>query len=128
MLDVGWRKRARRPCISEALELYRQQKYEDAIAAFTQAVKTENPQSAEFKESALLIGQSYFMLSQAPKAIPWLEKVTSVNEANYMLGYAYLQTRQENESRAAFARLFDLDPNSAASAFNGRRDDAQKTI
>ena len=96
------------------LAFYRQQKYEDAIASFSEAAKTENRHSAEFKESALLIGQSYFMLSQAPKAIPWLEQVTSVNEANYMLGYAYVQTKQEKESRAAFARLFGLDPDSAA--------------
>src|SRR5690349_10571683 len=96
------------------VELYRQQKYSEAIAVLQDAVKTEKQDSAEYKESLLLIGQSYFMLSQAPKAIPWLEKVTNVNEANYMLGYAYLQTHQQAESHAAFARLFGLKPNSAA--------------
>lgn len=97
-----------------ALELYKQQKYADAITAFQDAIKTEKPDSADYKESVLLIGQSYFMLSQAPKAIPWLEKVPAVNEANYMLGYAYLQTKQQSESEAAFARLFGLKPDSAA--------------
>ncbi len=96
------------------VELYKQQKYAEAIAALQDAAKTEPPDSAEYKESALLIGQSYFLLSQAPKAIPWLEKVTSVNEANYMLGYAYVQTAQMDQSTAAFARLFGIEPKSAA--------------
>src|SRR5256885_12804662 len=96
------------------VELYKQQKYPDAIAVLEQASKTEDPVTPEYKESALLIGQSYFMLSQAPKAIPWLEKLPSVNEANYMLGYAYLQTAQQDQAEAAFARLFGLKPESAA--------------
>ena len=98
----------------QGLELYKQQKYGEAISLLEQAAQGEDPKSAEFKESALLIGQSYFLLSQAPKAIPWLERLRSVNEANYMLGYAYLQTKQQDESRAAFARLFGLSPDSAA--------------
>ncbi len=61
----------------------------------------------------MLIGQSYFQLGQAPKAIPWLEKVPNVNEANYMLGYAYLQANRANDSEVAFARLFALNPASA---------------
>src|SRR5689334_1881150 len=96
------------------VDLYKQQKYSEAIAVLQEAVKAEKPDSPEYKESLLLIGQSYFMLSQAPKAIPLLEKVTNINEANYMLGYAYLQTHQQAESAAAFARLFGLKPGSAA--------------
>jgi len=99
---------------NRGVQLYKQQKYADAITELQEAAKAEDPASAAYKESALLIGQSYFMLTQAPKAIPWLEKVTGVNEANYMLGYAYLQTRQQDESEAAFARLFSLKPDSAA--------------
>ena len=96
------------------VDLYKHQKYADAISALEEAVKTETPGSSEYRESVLLIGQSYFMLSQAQKAIPWLEKVPNVNEANYMLGYAYLQTAQPDRSEAAFARLFGLNPASAA--------------
>ncbi len=99
---------------ARGVDLYKHQKYIEAIATLEEAVKAEAPDSSDFRESALLIGQSYFMLSQAPKAIPWLEKVTSVNEANYMLGYAYLQSGQPDRSEAAFARLFDLNPASAA--------------
>jgi tetratricopeptide (TPR) repeat protein len=95
------------------VEFYKQQKYTEAISTLQEAVKTEEPNSVDYKESALLIGQSYFMLLQAPKAIPWLEKVPNVNEANYMLGYAYLQNKQLDRSEAAFARLFQLKPETA---------------
>jgi tetratricopeptide (TPR) repeat protein len=96
------------------VELYQHQDYAGAIAALTEATKTETPGTADYKESALLIGQSYFNINQAPKAIPWLEKVGSVNEANYMLGYAYFLNHQRSESVAAFARLFEVKPDSAA--------------
>lgn len=98
----------------QGVALYRQQRYTDAITALETAAKTEKYDSPEYKESVLLIGQSYFMLSQAPKAIPWLEKVPEVNEANYMLGYAYLQTAQRDNAETAFARLFNVKPDSAA--------------
>lgn len=97
------------------VELYQQKDYAGAIAALEEAGKTETPGSVDYRESALLIGQSYFNLNQAPKAIPWLEKVgANVNEANYMLGYAYLINHQRTDSEAAFARLFDVKPDSAA--------------
>lgn len=96
------------------VDLYKQQHYADAIAALQQAVQSEDVKSPEYKESVLLIGQSYFMLSQAPSAIPWLEKVPTLNEANYMLGYAYLQIAKRDQSEVAFARLFGLHPDSAA--------------
>lgn len=96
------------------VDLYKHQKYAEAISTLEEAVKAETPGSSEFRESVLFVGQSYFMLSQATKAIPWLEKVTDVNEANYMLGYAYLQTAQPDRSEAAFARLFGLNPASAS--------------
>ena len=96
------------------VDLYQQRQYEQAIAVLGETVKGEDPKSPEYNESVLLIGQSYFMLSQAPKAIPWLEKVPAINEANYMLGYAYLQTARREQSEVAFARLFGLAPDSAA--------------
>jgi len=94
--------------------LYKQQKYAEAILALQQAIRTESPGTAPYQESALLIGQGYFLLSQVSKAIPWLEKVTTVREANYMLGYAYLQTGLADRSEAAFARVFGVDSKSPA--------------
>lgn len=97
------------------VDLYQHKDYTAAIAALESAAKTETPGTPDYRESALLIGQSYFNLTQSAKAIPWLEKVgPNVNEANYMLGYAYLMNHQRAESRAAFARLFEVAPDSAA--------------
>jgi tetratricopeptide (TPR) repeat protein len=98
----------------DGVELYKQHKYNEAIAALEQSSKAEAPDSAEYRESMLMIGQSYFMLSQAPKAIPWLEKAPSTNERNYMLGYARLQAGDEAGSVRAFAELFGVNPESAA--------------
>lgn len=98
----------------QGVALYKQHKYTEAISALETAMKSEQTDSEDYKESALLMGQSYFMLSQAPKAIPWLEKLPSTNEASYMLGYAYLQAGRQAQSEEAFARLFGVDSKSAA--------------
>jgi tetratricopeptide (TPR) repeat protein len=98
----------------KGVQLYQQKDYAGAIAALQEAAAGETPGSADYKESALLIGQSYFNINQAPNAIPWLEKVGSVNEANYMLGYAYYLNHQRPEAVAAFGRLFDVSADSAA--------------
>ena len=104
--------------VSEAhrrgLDLYNQHKYNEAIAALQESAQNEKPGSAEYIESITRIGQSYFMLSQAPKAIPWLEKAPSSNEVNYMLGYAYLQAGEQSKSVDAFARLFNVGSSTAA--------------
>ena len=96
------------------VDLYKEQKYREAVAALEQAAAGEDVGSAAYQESALLIGQSYFMLLEAPKAIPWLEKAPEGNERNWMLGYAYLQTGRAEEAEGAFARLFGLEAGSAA--------------
>jgi tetratricopeptide (TPR) repeat protein len=96
------------------VDLYQHKDYPGAVAALEESSKSEPPGSTDFRESALLIGQSYFDMNEAPKAIPWLEKVGPLNEAYYMLGYAYFLNHQRAECEAAFAHLFDLKPNSAA--------------
>jgi tetratricopeptide (TPR) repeat protein len=98
----------------KGLALYKQKAYAEAAAELEKAVSAEKAGSPEAQECILALGQSYFMLSQSPKAIPWLEKIPGSNEANYMLGYAYLQASQPAKSEAAFARLFGLPANSAA--------------
>jgi tetratricopeptide (TPR) repeat protein len=98
----------------QGVDLYHKKDSAGAIAVLEEASKTETPGSADYRESALLIGQSYFNMNEATKAIPWLERVGPTNEASYMLGYAYFLNHQKAESEAAFARLFDVKPDSAA--------------
>jgi tetratricopeptide (TPR) repeat protein len=96
------------------LDLFKQHKYTEALPVLEEVIKSEPPDSEDYRETAMLIGQSYFLLSQAPKAIPWLEKVPATNESSYMLGYAYYQTGDEEKAVASFARLFGVGPQSAA--------------
>ncbi len=98
----------------QGADFYGQKKYPEAIAALEKAVQTEDPHSAEYVESTLYIGQSYFSLLQPAKAIPWLEKTAPNVEVNYMLGNAYMQIRDVSKAEIAFARLFGVPPNSAA--------------
>jgi len=98
----------------QGVEFYEQKKYAEAIAALEKAVEHETPQSADYVESTLYIGQSYFSLLQPAKAIPWLEKTAPTVEVNYMLGNAYMQTREVDKAQSAFARLYGVSANSAA--------------
>jgi tetratricopeptide (TPR) repeat protein len=98
----------------QGADFYEQKKYVEAIAALEKAVQSEDLHSAAYVESTLYIGQSYFSLLQPAKAIPWLEKTASTVEVNYMLGNAYMQTREVGKAEIAFARLFGVNADSAA--------------
>jgi tetratricopeptide (TPR) repeat protein len=71
-----------------------------------------------YRESVLLLGQSLYLSSQAAAAIPWIEKALTWSalstELNYMLGNAAIQARQTDKARGAFARMFGVEPASAA--------------
>lgn len=98
----------------QGADFYAQKKYPEAITALEKAVQAEDPHSAAYVESTLYIGQSYFSLLQPAKAIPWLEKTAPNVEVNYMLGNAYMQTRDVDKAEIAFARLFAVPAASAA--------------
>ena len=101
-----------------ALQAYKEHQFAEAVVHFTEALKTEKPGTPEYGESVLLLGQTLFLQSKFAEAIPWLEKATSgktvTPEASYMLGNACLLTRQPDKAVLAFARLFHVEPNSAA--------------
>ena len=101
-----------------AVAAYKQHQFAEAVTHFTEALKTEQPGSAEYEESVLLLGQTLFLEAKYADAIPWLEKATSgkaaTPEASYMLGNAFLMMRQPEKAVPAFARLFGVDPDSAA--------------
>jgi tetratricopeptide (TPR) repeat protein len=102
------------PDLKHATSLYDSKQYPEAIKELESIAIGIPRNSAAFRSAALMIGQSYFMMAQAPKAIPWLEQGGSSNEVNYMLGYAYFLAQQPDASEAAFARLFQVRPDSAA--------------
>lgn len=72
------------------------------------------------KESAQLLGLSYYLAGRPAQAIPYLEKVQtwypSANvDASYILGICYIQAKDYPHARGAFARMFDVPPDSAPS-------------
>jgi tetratricopeptide (TPR) repeat protein len=101
-----------------ALAAYKQHKLAEAVAQFTEVLKAEEPNSPEYEESVLLLGQSFYLQSKYADAIPWLEKAaagkTPTPEGAYMLGNACILTRQNDKAVKAFAQLFQVAPDSAA--------------
>src|SRR4051794_24340669 len=87
------------------VELFHQRKFSEAASVLKNAAAREEKSTAEYRESAMLIAESYFSLSQWAQAIPWLESIPANNESSYMLGYAYHQAGQPAKSVAAFAQL-----------------------
>src|SRR5260370_30101879 len=63
-------------------------------------------------------GLSYYLSGHLKDAIPWLEKSAQTGargpDVFYMLGNSYIQSVEPDKERAAFARMFDVAPDSAA--------------
>ncbi len=101
-----------------ALAAYKQHKFSEAVTEFTAALKTENPTSPEYAESIQMLGQSLYLQSKYADAIPVLEKAVSAKnstpEVSFMLGNAYIFTQQGDKAVQAFAKLFQVEPNSAS--------------
>ena len=71
-------------------------------------------------EATQLLGLSYYLGGHPADAIPLLEKVQGwyprANvDAAYILGICYIQTKDYPHARVAFAKMFDVPPDSAAS-------------
>jgi tetratricopeptide (TPR) repeat protein len=72
------------------------------------------------REATQLLGLSYFALGRPAEAIPLLERVrewfpSAHLDASYYLGTAYLQTRRYADAEAAFADVYGVPKDSAAS-------------
>ena len=59
------------------LAAYRARDYGKAAEAFSAAIKTEQPGTPQYRESLLLLGQSYYMSSRIPQANEYLEKAVN---------------------------------------------------
>ena len=72
------------------------------------------------EEAIQLLGLSYYLGGHPADAIPLLEKVqgwySRANvDASYILGICYIQTKDYPQARKAFAKMFDVPADSAAS-------------
>ena len=95
---------------------YKKGDYLKAVASLKKALD-ENPGD---NEALQLMGLSYYLAGRPADAIPALEKVQtwypSANvDASYILGICYMQTKDYPNSRKAFAKMFGVPPDSAAS-------------
>ena len=93
---------------------YKKSEFFRATQSFKQALQ-EDPQD---NESIQLLGLSYYLSGKPAEAIPFLEKVQTwyprANvDASYILGQCYIQTKDYPHARQAFAKMFDLPPDSA---------------
>src|SRR4029077_12221016 len=94
---------------------YRKGDYLNAVT-FLQRAIAENPNDTEATQ---LTGLSLYLSGKPAEAIPYLEKVQSWYpsasvDASYILGVAYIQTKKYANARGAFAKMFQVPPNSAA--------------
>jgi tetratricopeptide (TPR) repeat protein len=95
---------------------YKKGDYLSAVAALKKATG-ENPND---NEAVQLLGLSYYLAGRPAEAIPLLERVQtwfpSANvDAAYILGICYIQTKDYPHARIAFARMFGVPGESAAS-------------
>ncbi len=95
---------------------YKNGDYLKAVASFKKALE-ENPGD---NEAVQLMGISYYLAGRPGEAIAPLEKVQtwypSANvDAAYILGICYIQTKDYPSARKAFAKMFGVSAESAAS-------------
>jgi len=86
-------------------------------AGYLKQATEENPKDSE---AVQLLGLSYYLAGRPNDAIPLLEKVQTwyplANvDAAYILGVSYIQVKDYPRARIAFARMFDVPADSAAS-------------
>lgn len=95
---------------------YAKADYAKAADSLKQAV-SEDPSD---NEATQLLGLSLYLSGRPTEAIPYLEKVQSwyprANvDASYILGMCYMQSHDYEHARKAFARMYDVPTDSAAS-------------
>src|SRR5882757_975567 len=94
---------------------YKKGNYVKAIG-FLKKVTASDPNN---REAAQLLGLSYYLNGYPADAIPVLEKVQEwfprANvDASYILGVCYIQSRDYDHARKAFATMYNVTPDSAA--------------
>jgi tetratricopeptide (TPR) repeat protein len=94
---------------------YKKGDYTNAV----QNLRTALQEKPDDDEATQLLGLSLYLGGKPGEAIPYLQKVQSwyprANvDAAYILGIAYIQTKQYPQAREAFAKMFGVPPDSAS--------------
>lgn len=110
----------RRPEVSLLLGVayYHADDHLHAIEQLTPVIDKLPPGSLERREAVQVLGLSNFVMGRFADALPLLEatRVWAADNAElgYVLGQAYVQTRQADRARETFARMFRVPAESAA--------------
>src|SRR6266545_258868 len=113
-------KTSNKPEISYLLGLVYHQKrdYIHAVEHLSATIKVMPETDGDYRKAIQLLGISHYLLGHHREAIPYLEKTNRLipdsEEITYALGVCYIQTRNPDKSREAFARMFKVQESSAA--------------
>lgn len=92
--------------------------YQRAIEFLSISAKQTEQDTKQSRQAIQLLGMSHYFLGHLKESIPYLEQVETWSPADqqneYALGIAYIQTREIDKSRTAFAKLFGVAPASAS--------------
>jgi tetratricopeptide (TPR) repeat protein len=99
------------------LAYYQKSEYLRAIEYLSRSVRELPEDSRQHQQGIQMLGLSQYLLGHLKEAIPYLEQVGKWSPNNveiaYVLGLSYIQTQNPNKAREAFARMFNVQPNSA---------------
>ena len=97
---------------------YQKSDYALAIEHLSIALRGIPEDSLQYRQGVQMLGLSQYIRGHFKEAIPYLEQVATWSPANveiaYVLGLSYIQTQSPTKAREAFARMFSLQPSSAA--------------
>jgi tetratricopeptide (TPR) repeat protein len=97
---------------------YHADDYPRAIGLLSPLIDTLPPDSTDRREAVQVLGLCKFLTGKFAEAVPLLEETrrwaASNSELGYVLGQAYVQTRQPDRARGVFATTFGVPVDSAA--------------
>ena len=98
------------------LQFYREQRYADAEAQFTQALK----QRPDFAQAANNLGFVFYKQNKFREAARWFENTVKIDPSRAVaylnLGDAYAHDAQTDKARAAYQTFLALSPSASAAA------------
>jgi tetratricopeptide (TPR) repeat protein len=100
------------------LAYYQKTDYLHAVEHLLVSVRQAKADNRQYREGVQMLGLSQYFLGHLNEAIPYLEQVGTWSpesvEIAYVLGLIYVQTHSPDKAREAFARMFKIQPDSAA--------------
>jgi tetratricopeptide (TPR) repeat protein len=100
------------------LAYYQKADYTRAVEYLSSSIKQSTEGSAQYQQGVQFLGMSHYFLGHSKEAVTYLELVRGWSPGNvendYVLGVSYIQAHDVEKSRASFARMFAVPPESAS--------------